>query len=112
MTEREPTTAEILQALAAELATVQLPRRKRSGKRKRVTSLRPHEIDARASPHVARMRAEGFTRRQIAQRLNQIGPPPVSGLWTVRSVEALLRRMKQREQQARAEKSTTNTIED
>lgn len=109
---REATTAEILRALAAELASIPRPRRKRSSRYKRVTTLRPHEIDARAAPHVAQMRAEGLTRRQIAQRLNQIGPPPVSGLWTVRSVEALLRRMKQREQQARAEKSTTNTIED
>lgn len=104
---REPTTAEILRALAAELATMRLPRRKRPSRHKRVTPLLPHEIDAKASPHVARMRAEGLTRRQIAQRLNEIGPPPVSGLWTERSVEALLRRMRQREQQARAETSTT-----
>jgi hypothetical protein len=56
--------------------------------------LRPAEIDARAAPLVARFRAEGLTRREIARRLNETGPAPVSGLWTTRSIESLLRRMK------------------
>jgi hypothetical protein len=89
------TTRDILAELQSELASIPWRPRSRSGTpRKRVTQLRPAEVDAVAAPLVARWRADGLTRREIARRLNDSGPAPVSGFWTERSIEALLRRMK------------------